>query len=92
MTHDEMIAVIQAHRNGKTIQTRLNSDCQWTDAWNPMWNFFSNDYRIKPEPREFNITEYSDGSLILCDTQGHALPTRTGQIVKIFRVREITDE
>lgn len=51
MTHDEMIAVIQAHKAGKAIEVR---DRGWPIAhWgasDPNWNFLCYDYRIKPEP------------------------------------------
>jgi len=53
MTHDEMIAVIQAHKDGKGIEARM-IDCG--DTWglqnNDVFKFdFSNvEYRIKPYP------------------------------------------
>jgi hypothetical protein len=56
MSHDEIIAVIQAHRDGKPIQYRraLTND-EWQQlpgghsSWN--WNFEGYCYRVKPEPR-----------------------------------------
>ena len=48
MTHDQMIAVIQAHKEGKTVQARLRG--RWVDLECPSWNFNANDYRVKPEP------------------------------------------
>ena len=53
MTHDEMIEVIAAHRDGKQIQHRAKNqfDHPWSDTASlPVWNFMNNDYRIKPEP------------------------------------------
>ena len=51
MTHDEMIAVIAAHRDGKKIQNRHNnSPCEWGKVSNPCWNFETYEYRVKPEP------------------------------------------
>lgn len=53
MTHDEMIAVIQAHKDGKIIQSKSKgklgkfSDVEGND---PTWNFNAADYRVKPEP------------------------------------------
>ena len=49
MTHDEMIAVIQAHKDGKAIQQ--NCLGTWMDVTNPSWDFHVFDYRIKREPR-----------------------------------------
>lgn len=59
MTIDEMIAVLQAYKEGKTIESKVKT----TDIWNPIsypvWNFMENDYRVKPEPhyRPFKSAE-----------------------------------
>ncbi len=50
MTHDEMIAVIAAHKDGKTIQIKGNISGEWNDADSPRFNFVQCTYRIKPEP------------------------------------------
>ncbi len=51
MTHDEMIAVIQAHRDGKEVQARQPRG-EWFDVAVPAWNFDVYEYRAKPrEPR-----------------------------------------
>ena len=52
MTHDEMIAVIQAHKDGKTIESRARGigGAKWvTLNEEPSWQFSEYDYRIKPE-------------------------------------------
>lgn len=51
MTHDEMIAVIQAHKEGKEIQFKGESD-SWLDVTvaTPNWNFYDRVYRVKPTP------------------------------------------
>ncbi len=55
MSHDEMISVIQAHKDGKTIEckkinpTTLNSG--WFNA-EPFWDFAAYNYRVAPEPRK----------------------------------------
>ena len=55
MTHDEMIEVIQAHKEGRVIQQQPHGLDYWeTDT--PDWNFTTQDFRVKPEPREFEIT------------------------------------
>lgn len=60
MTHEEMIAVIQAHKEGKQIQCRtvikLGEEAirkEWTDLEHDKvaWNFGCCDYRVKPEPK-----------------------------------------
>ena len=60
MTHDEMIAVIQAHRDGKAIQYRHKCS-EWSPAPQPNWNFSAYDYRIKPEPLECWVNVYPQG-------------------------------
>jgi len=54
MTHNEMIAVIEAHRDGKRIEFH-NKDWDDVTRWNftdkPRWDFSVNDYRIAVEPR-----------------------------------------
>lgn len=50
MTHDEMIAVIQAHKDGKSILFRvIDSNGNWMES-NPSFDFSNYEYRIKPEP------------------------------------------
>lgn len=52
MTHEEMIALIEAHRDGKTIQYRLSPKAEWRDRHLKSLDFDFSDveYRIKPEP------------------------------------------
>jgi hypothetical protein len=50
MTHDEMIAVIEAHKNGKIIQYQRFNGLFADTAGDPSWNFNCETYRIKPEP------------------------------------------
>ena len=55
MTHEEMIAVIQAHKEGKQIQYRRGENMQWLDC-TPQWDFVLFDYRIKPaEPKKVKM-------------------------------------
>lgn len=44
-----MIAVLQAYKEGKTIEVRLQGSQYWTEIPDPIWNFLSYDYRVKPE-------------------------------------------
>ena len=51
---DHMIAVLQAFKEGKTIQSRHRSyeSSDWIDvAGSNMWDWYTFDYRVKPEPR-----------------------------------------
>ena len=60
---DHMIAVMQAAKEGKAIQRRRRPhrdiDVCWRDAPNPIWNWATYDYRIKPaEPRRVWLNFY----------------------------------
>ena len=50
MTHDEMIAVIQAHKEGKQIQISSKNKNEFCEDFAPNFDFCGYDYRIKPEP------------------------------------------
>lgn len=72
MTHDEMITVIQAHRDGKVLEACDAGTGQWTWCRQPpSWDFREYDYRVKPEPtkpREFWICYDKDSNLMLEDS------------------------
>ena len=60
---DYMIAVMQAAKEGKTIQSRRRHprpdiDACWRDAPEPSWNWSTYDYRVKPEPRRVWLNWY----------------------------------
>lgn len=55
MTSDEIIEVVQAHKDGKQIECRsrsLMSEGSWRITATPAWEFPNYDYRVKREPRE----------------------------------------
>lgn len=47
----EQIAVMQAFADGKEIEMSHRNEDAWTSTPNPAWNWFSFDYRIKPESK-----------------------------------------
>ena len=60
---DHMIAVMQAAKEGKAIQSRYRPsqdiDVCWRDAPEPGWDWATYDYRIKPaEPRRVWLNLY----------------------------------
>lgn len=92
MTHDEMIAVIAAHRDLKAVQWRLKSNIGQWNRWfdcppdHKNWNFVVADFRIKPEPpkpREWWIVAYKDGSVVAGE------PYFAGHPVGCIFVREV---
>jgi hypothetical protein len=48
MTHDEMIAVIQAHKDGKDIELRSVGGKYWRDMAVSTFDFTALQYRVKP--------------------------------------------
>ena len=47
----ELLPIIQAYAEGKTLQYRVNNENnEWKDINNPAFNDLSSEYRIKPEP------------------------------------------
>lgn len=60
MNHDDMLAVIKAHKEGKPIEWRLVDRDTWRDfaADSLHFNFSSYEYRIKPVPQEVWVNKY----------------------------------
>ena len=60
---DHMIAVMQAAKEGKALQSghrhRPDTDVRWADVSEPNWNWAMFDYRVKPtEPRRVWMNWY----------------------------------
>ena len=56
----ELLPIIQAFAEGKTLQYRVNEENnEWKDINNPAFNDLSSEYPIKPEPtyRSFKTKE-----------------------------------
>lgn len=52
MTNEEIIAVVKAASEGKTIECKAKvCGDTWEDIDDPNWNFDCFDYRVKTEPR-----------------------------------------
>lgn len=69
MTHDEMIAVIQAHKEGKRIEfnARRLIFPEWLLCREPAWDFSTYDYRIAREPRKMWIRWAPHPDSHICD-------------------------
>ncbi len=52
MTDDEIIAVVQAHKEGKRIEVSGPNGGNWSVTSKPQWDFQNLDYRVAPEPRK----------------------------------------
>ena len=47
----ELLPIIQAFVEGKTIEFRERGCTLWTESVSPIFNFANFEYRIKPEPK-----------------------------------------
>jgi hypothetical protein len=95
MTHDEMIAVIQAHREGKKIQVRdrVNGE-PWDDLQsNESFNFVGFEYRVRPEPREWVLVPFAKSSR---SEDGYLYGLRpihdAVKFIELIHVREVIGE
>lgn len=57
-------AVMIAHAEGKRIERQSRSEGDWADCPQPVWNWYSRDYRIAPEPIEVEVWVHPDGRIL----------------------------
>lgn len=65
-TIEEMIAVMTAYKEGKTIEIRKGTS--WEEVKVPAWNWVNYKYRVKPEPK---WRPYKDAEECFADVQKH---------------------
>jgi hypothetical protein len=93
MTDDEIIAVVQAHKDGKKIQVQSGHFHDWetlSDRCEVQWNFGLFNYRVAPEPRkprEFWLYPLRHGLYNALDKYDEGSPG-----VPQIHVREVIDE
>jgi hypothetical protein len=69
-TTKEMIAVMQAHCDGKQIEYTQNNEDNWVMVCEPSWNWKGSKYRVKPEsqyqhqPFDFTDAERLIGKIV----------------------------
>jgi hypothetical protein len=94
------IEVMQAFVDGKEIQDRNR---KFGGEWymtvvggglgGPMWSWSTTEYRVKPEPKEIWVNEYSDGSSYGYDCRDNAIAADPfGPLRKAVRYREVIEE
>jgi hypothetical protein len=71
MTHDEMIKVIAAHRDGADVEFQDRSG-PWSSTVKPLWDFLHNQYRVKTEPLICWANVYSTGAPLFHYTKEEA--------------------
>ena len=74
-TTAEMIAVMQAHVDGKKIEYYSNDYSKWKGIPYPLWDWVTTDYRVKPEseyiPFAFEDAEFLIGKVVKHKTANH---------------------
>jgi hypothetical protein len=101
MTHDEMIAVIQAHKEGKTIycKAKFKSVDKWEVSTAPGFNFNAFDYKVRKEPQvifacpEHAVYAYSEKQFTECcknmgNDGGYLCGIHTSEYKKFIEVLE----
>ena len=84
----ELLPIIQAFAEGKTVQHRSGENLQWITVDEvASFDMFELDWRIKPEPREFWIIEDGDHTLKATHSYG-AATNYCGEIIKVREVIE----
>ncbi len=78
MTTKEMIEVMQAYERGEQIEYRENPDRyhnldEWEYADAPVWDWYSYEYRIKPQPA---YRPYKDAAEFLAAQKEHGMYLR----------------
>ena len=84
------IEVLQAFIDGRTIEFKENvGGDQWKTAIACVFNFALNNYRVKPEPREFWFVKnanFKNGRFQITTTE----PSANWE--EVIKVREVLDE
>ena len=93
MSDDEIIAVVQAHKEGKQIEVNLGMGWLSLDQCQRLHypNFLEGSFRVKPEPRkprEWRVFLFPDGTLI----NQNKLPGDQNWPTETLRVREVIEE
>lgn len=94
----EKIAVMQAAENGATIQARSTlrpasrPESPWEDTDRPVWDWCSNEYRVKPKPLERWINVYPDGLLSMAyESANKARELSHGALRTAVHMREVIE-
>jgi hypothetical protein len=90
MTHDEMIAVIQHHRDGGKVECTIRNGIAWVDAAHlglAGFDFSGFDYRAKPEPTTLWL-ELDKNQLVIASYKNRTIAQYGGTIKKFQEATE----
>ena len=89
MTHEEMIAVIQHHKNGGKVEYKHCDNAVYVDDMRPSWDFSAFDYRAKPEPTTLWL-ELDKNERVIASYKNRTIAQYGGTIKKFIEVRKET--
>ena len=100
MTIEEMIAVLEAAKEGKEIEYRIRpeyarsaAEGSWKKKVSSDWNFARWEYRVRREPKEVWVNEYDHGMLAAHGSYDLAVAgSSTGAIRSAVHYREVIDD
>ena len=81
----ELLPIIQAFAEGKTVQYLNGSVGKWSDAVTPSF-FTQYQWRIKPEPREFYLIEDLKTGIFEKINGDNPYNPETHQVIKVREV------
>jgi len=81
-TAKQLWPIIKAYGDGKDVEFKFAGGYKWLSLDDPHWND-ENEYRIKPEPREFR--------LYLQPRTGHVTLTPLPGEIEVIKVREVLE-
>lgn len=71
MTHEEMIAVIEHHKNGGKVEARNRDLPTWSVVAHPSWNFDDCEFRVKPEPLVLWAIHHGKDMIVCSDNESY---------------------
>jgi hypothetical protein len=93
MKPEEIIAVVTAFKEGKQIEYKFCGEAEWDTCPAPSWDFFTFDYRVKPEapkrPREWWVNVYADCSPCVHRSKSKADESAQLRRLECVHVREV---
>lgn len=78
----EAAQVMVAASEGKQVQYRSAGQLKWVDLVDPSWDWSSTAYRIKPEPREWWMTD----AKVCFESKHEAERYSAGHPIKVLEV------
>ena len=101
MTHEQIIEVVKAHKEGKKIQcnsigNRLGNG-GWVDTMHlddgPAFNFSTLDYRVKQEPEYIWVLKNENGfNLFLFDNKENAIEATKNSSYTVHKFKKLEND